>query len=148
MTANTTSIQPLTTSLERLLIFKEVFNQHIHTCENIITGNCLARDTLGDLKKYLMRNLMHFNPLVQSLRTVHVPRTYQCELDNIVRAVNRYRNAIEDIVDAIDPESVDQVPFRMGVKQSTALDWMTGAYIDGLRLQAGQFGYCGMVANR
>ncbi|KRM88168.1 hypothetical protein [Lacticaseibacillus thailandensis] len=144
-TTTTNSIQPLAHSLERLLIFKEVFAQHIQTCENIITGNCLARDTLADLKNYFARNLDHFNPFVQSLCAVPVPVRYQRDLEKIVMAVTRYRNAIEDIIEAIDAAAVDQVTFRMGVKQSRALDWVDGAYIDQLRLADGQFGYCSMV---
>ena len=146
MSVTTTTIQPLTSSLERLLIFKEVFTQHIQTCEKIITGNCLARDTLLDLKNYLTKNLLHFNPFVQSLRGVSVPNGYEQEYNTILGAVTRYRNAIEDIIGAISHDGVDTIPFRMSVKQQrSALAWIDGAYIDTLRLQAGQFGQCSMV---
>lgn len=139
---NSVYLTDVTRQLERLLVFKQVFNEYIHTCENIMCGNCLASENLTNLRNYFTRNLVRFQPFLEEIRSINVPKRYNRLHEDILISVDAYDRAISKIMDAMRGDRFDQTEFGMGkTDQERALSSIDSVFIDRLRIENGEL--CG-----
>jgi hypothetical protein len=139
---NSVYLTDVTRQLERLLVFKQVFNEYIHTCENIICGNCLASENLGNLRNYFTRNLVRFRPFLEEIRKLNVPAQYDRLHADILLSVEAYDRAISNIMDAMHGDRLDQDQFGVAkTDQAQALSSIDSVFIDRLRIENGEL--CG-----
>lgn len=139
---NSVYLTDVTRQLERLLVFKQVFNEYIHTCENIICGNCLASENLGNLRNYFTRNMVRFRPFLEELRKLNVPAQYDRLHADILLSIEAYDKAISNIMDAMHGDRLDQAQFGVAKSdQARALSSIDSVFIDRLRIENGEL--CG-----
>jgi hypothetical protein len=139
---NSVYLTNVTRQLERLLVFKQVFNEYIHTCENIICGNCLASENIGNLRNYFTRNLVRFRPFLDEIRNIHVPAKYDRLHADILFSIEAYDRAISNLMDAMHGDRLNQTQFGLAkTDQERALSSIDSVFIDRLRIANGEL--CG-----
>lgn len=125
----------ITTHLEKLLLFKQVFNEYIRTCQNIVSGNCLASENISNLYQYLLRNLLRFQPFVREFEAIEVPDDYRKLHSELTASLSRYETAMIGILNSMQGGQLDQCEFLNNVSaQSCALAQLDSNFIDQLRV--------------
>ncbi len=131
-------ISNVSSQLNRLLVFKQVFNEYIHTCEKIIHGKCLASESTKTLHSYFIRNLARFKPFVDEFRSMSAPEEYEEMHAEIMDGVKQYEKAITEIMFAMKGTHLDQRQFKIGVsEQERALANINFSYFDSIRYNVG-----------
>jgi len=135
---NSEYLTNVTLRLERLLVFKQVFTEYINTCENILRGNCLASESLTNLRDYFMRNLLRFKPLVTEFTHHEAPACYTVLERDLRKFVLAYDEAISRVLNAIEDSRLDETNFeRAKVDQADALDAIDSVFIDRIHIENG-----------
>lgn len=128
----------ITSHLERLLVFKQVFNEYIVTCENINCGHCLASENLPTLRDYFMRNLLRFQPFIDEFKAVKAPEHYDRLHQDLLASVSAYKEGIFKVLNAIDDDTLDPHRFEVGKRvQADALEQIDSVFIDRIRVENG-----------
>ncbi|WP_155286587.1 hypothetical protein [Lacticaseibacillus zhaodongensis] len=129
----------ITTHLEKLLLFKQVFNEYIQTCQKIVNGNCLASENINNLHQYFMRNLVRFLPFVNEFKSIPVPAEYSNLHGELAENVDQYASAITGIMNSMHDGELNQREFLSNVSvQNNALAQLDSYFIDRLRITNGE----------
>ncbi|KRM55734.1 hypothetical protein [Lacticaseibacillus sharpeae] len=127
-------IATVSSHLDRLLVYKQVFGQHIASCERILCGKCLATENTQSLANHLLRNLARFVPFASEVKNMPVPEEYAEMHAGILAGLNRYETALNHIFVAMQGTQLDQRLFLTGVsEQERALATIDFQYFDNLR---------------
>lgn len=128
----------VTDRLERLLVFKQVFNEYISTCENINCGRCLASENFPTLRDYFLRNMLRLQPFLNEFRSIQAPGRYSRLHQDLLMFIDNYAEAISHLVNAIETDSLDELRFQAAKQaQSEALEKIDSIFIDRIRIENG-----------
>ncbi|WP_127848114.1 hypothetical protein [Lacticaseibacillus hulanensis] len=130
-------ISTVSSHLDRLLVFKQVFAEHINTCQRIVCGKCLATESTTSLYSHLLRNLARFVPFTKEVEEMAVPEEFADVHAGIVDGLQKYEDAMTHILLAMKGTQLDQREFKIGLsEQQRALDNIDFEYFDIIRYRA------------
>lgn len=134
---NSTYIATVSSYLDRLQVFKQVFSEHIKSCERIVRGKSLASENTTALYGYLLRNLARFVPFSAEFTDINAPEEYANVHAEIAAGLVSYERALTHILVAMHGTQLDQRQFMIGVsEQQRALDSINFDYFDNIRYWA------------
>lgn len=113
-------VQCVNQELERLLVFETVFKEYAHTCHNIEKGNCLASESFERVHLYFTKNIIRFDRFVDQCAAVPAPSGYERFNQLLVNGLKGIREAVIEMLDAIQPDHVDHSQFSTALAQQQA----------------------------